>query len=324
MKDIIAIENLPEIIQDYSKEKWDKNVSAFSKKVISSVKIENNGFLKLISQVPIIRHALKFEKGFIAIIPEELKKGLKDGTLKMMQGKDGSLISEIVDSSGKIIRQVKLKEFTKKINPVEISQAMNQMCMQMALEEIQKTLMDLRLETNAKLDEILLKLHGNRVTIPTVSIKQMFEYYQEKKIKSSDLLVELVKAKTAVLTEIKDNISILREGNYTSITQEKNKEIQTRIRFILDSLGALQELYQIEIYMFRADGKKVANITAKYTESLLAVFTKENIQFLDAYSDFAYLNLKENIWETKLSPMIENLLEQEKHLHKYQFLEAKN
>lgn len=44
MKDIIAIENLPEIIQDYSKEKWDKNVSAFSKKVISSVKIENNGF----------------------------------------------------------------------------------------------------------------------------------------------------------------------------------------------------------------------------------------------------------------------------------------
>ena len=134
-----------------------------------------------------------------------------------MQGKDGSLISEIVDSSGKIVHQMRLKEFTKLVNPAELSQAMNQICMQMQLEEIQKTLTEFRLETNAKLDEILLKLHGNRV-IPTDTVKLSFERYQKgEEITKGDLLLEIDHAKASLLKEIR----ALQNGNYTSINQEK-------------------------------------------------------------------------------------------------------
>lgn len=112
---------------------------------------------------------------------------------------------------------MRLKEFTKLVNPAELSQAMNQICMQMQLEEIQKTLTEFRLETNAKLDEILLKLHGNRV-IPTDTVKLSFERYQKgEEITKGDLLLEIDHAKASLLKEIR----ALQNGNYTSINQEK-------------------------------------------------------------------------------------------------------
>ena len=320
---LVTVENLPQILVQNIKETQSKKVYELSKKVVSSVKISNSGFLNFASQLPLIRHALKVEKGFTAIIPENLKKGLKDGTLKILQGKDGSLISEIVDSSGKIVHQLRLKEFTKLINPAELSQAMNQICMQMQLEEIQKTLTEFRLETNAKLDEILLKLHGNRV-IPTDAVKLSFERYQKgEEITKGQLLSKIDDAKAALLKEIQEEIRALQNGNYASINQEKNIEIQTKIGFVLESINGLQDLYMIETFLAKADEKKRRNIAEQYTNKLLEVLTKESIRLLDSYSDFGFLGLKENVWENKLYPMAQTLLEQKENFERYKLPEAK-
>lgn len=320
---LIDIENLPQMLRHDAMKKQIKTVSTISKKIVTTVNIENNSILKFASHLPIIRQALQFEKGFTAIIPEDLKKGIGDGIYKIMQSKDGSIISTIVDSkTGKIVHQMRLQEFTKMVNPAALSQAMNNMCMQMQLEEIQQTLMGFRVETNAKLDEILLKLKGNRVNIPTNQVKEHFKEYQNGEITKDVLMSKIIDAKVSVLQEIADSITVLRQGNCTSINQTKNAEIQTKIGVVLESIDCLKKVYMIEILLNKTNKKKCVEITKNYTMSLLKVLSKENIQLLDSYSDFDYLGLTENIWETKLLPMAERLLEQNNSLSKYQITKA--
>ena len=330
MNEGVTIENLPQIIKKDIVEKQNKYIAKISKSFVHSVKIENSRFFHVIKQIPLVCHALKFEKGFTAVIPEEFSKKIKEGSFKIMQGKDGSLISNIVDTTrGKVVHQMRLEEFTKLVNSSELSQAMNQMCVQLQLEEIQKNLMKFRVETNTKLNEILLKLHGDRM-IPTDSVKLSFKRYQEsekacyqeekklqREIQRENLCRDIDYAKASLCKEISDNIKILRQGNYTSISPEEGDEIQNKIGFVLESINGLRELYMIERYFYMNDEKKCEVLTREYTEFLLDNLSEEDIKILDAYSDFSYLGLTENIWETMLLPISNSLLEQKRVLKRY-------
>lgn len=307
---IIKVEELPTIIKQVVENQQLTKMSTISKRIISSLKIENNKFLTAINQLPIIRHALRFEKGFTAVIPENLKEGIKKGTLKIMQGKDGNLISTIVDSStGKIVHQMRLTEFTKMVNPTELSQAMNQICMQMQLEEIQKNLIEFRIETNQKLNEIIKNFHEDRV-IPSDAVKLSFLRYQKgEEISKSQLLVEIDRAKASLLRDVKVQIaSIKRFKSEISINAEQSKELQNKIGFILESINNLQDLFFIDCYLYKDDEKKCSELTSEYIEELIKVLSLENIKLLDNYSDFSYLGLNYNIWEKKITPLINNLI----------------
>ena len=158
----------------------------------------------------------------------------------------------------------------------------------------------------------MLKLHGNRV-IPTDAVKLSFERYQKgEEITKGQLLSKIDDAKAALLKEIQEEIR-----------QEKNIEIQTKIGFVLESINGLQDLYMIETFLAKADEKKRRNIAEQYTNKLLEVLTKESIRLLDSYSDFGFLGLKENIWENKLSPMVQTLLERKENFERYKLTEAK-
>ena len=136
--EIIKLDRIPQIINENNEKKCITKISKICQALNNSFKIENNRFLYILNQIPIISHALKYEKGFTAIIPEKFKEGLKNGTLRIMKGKDGSTISTIINSKCNIVHQMRLKEFIQLVNPAELSQAMNQICMQMQLDEIQK------------------------------------------------------------------------------------------------------------------------------------------------------------------------------------------
>lgn len=126
-----------------------------SKKVVSSLKIRNSGLLNFASQLPLIRHALKVEKGFTAIIPENLKKGLKDGTFKILHGNDGSLLSTIVDSNGKIVHQLRLEEFDEIVSATIGNSEMSKVLQAMYQSGNPKDYADALL--NAEVQEVLSK-----------------------------------------------------------------------------------------------------------------------------------------------------------------------
>lgn len=301
------IENLPLIIKSNTEIRQERKRIAVSKRIASSLKIESSKILSYISQVPIIANALKVEKGFTAVIPENLREGIKNGTLKIMQGNNGSLISTIVDiSTGKIVHQMRLTEFTKMVNPAELSQTMNQICMQMQLDEIQKELSEFHLTTNTKLNEIIKNFHENRI-IPSDSVKLSFARYQKgEDVSKSQLLVKIDDAKAALLKDIKIQIASVQQTK-NSINEEESKELQNKIVFILDDINNLQDLYFIEFYLNVRNEKKCDDLTSEYTEELLQILTKENIKLLDGYSNFSYLELKDNIWEKTLMPLFEKL-----------------
>ena len=196
---ITTIEKLPLLFDNKYELRIKKNSGIITKRIKSTLKIENNSFLNIMSQVPILKNALKTEKELVAIIPEEFKKGLKNGTYKILTSKDGKLLSTIVNTKTKeIVHQMRLKDITKFANTSELSKSLNQMCMQMQLDEIQKTLVDFRVETNSKLNEIAMKLHGQRMK-STETLKRNFERYLKKEdIKKSDLLLRIDEAITAV------------------------------------------------------------------------------------------------------------------------------
>lgn len=101
---IIKVENIKPVLKRNIKARQNPEINKISKRFLRSVKIANNKFLRTLTQIPIISRALKFEKGFTAVIPKNFLEGLKNGTYKIMQGKDGSLISIIQDvETGKII-----------------------------------------------------------------------------------------------------------------------------------------------------------------------------------------------------------------------------
>ena len=79
----------------------------------------------------------------------------------------------------------------------------------------------------------------------------------------------------------------------------------------------------IETFLAKADEKKRRNIAEQYVNKLLEVLPKESIRLLDSYSDFGFLGLKENVWEKKLYPMAQTLLEQKENFERYKLTEAK-
>ena len=307
--EIVTVENLPKLIAGTTEKRYLSKISKISKSISNSFKIENNRFLYFLNQVPIISHALKYEKGFTAIIPDEFKEGLKNGTLKILQGKDGASISTIVDSSGKIVHQMRLKEFTKLINPAELSQAMNQICMQMQLDEIQKNLSEFRLEANSKLNEILRNLHDNRIAAAE-SLKLSFKRFQSgEEITKSQLLIKIDEVKALLLKEIKsqiDSLSIYKKEKQL-INTKKNEEIQTKISFILEAINSLQDVFLIECYLNNENEDQIYKITNTYTQDLVNLLNINNLKLLDGLSDFSFLQLKNNIWEEKLIPEINQL-----------------
>ena len=152
---LVTVENLTQILLQDIKETQSKNTAMLSKKVVSSLKIRNSGLLNFASQLPLIRHALKVEKGFTAIIPENLKKGLKDGTFKILHGNDGSLLSTIVDSSGKIVHQLRLEEFDEIVSATIGNSEMSKVLQSMYQSGTPKNYADALI--NAEVQEILSK-----------------------------------------------------------------------------------------------------------------------------------------------------------------------
>lgn len=315
---VTSVEKLPQFFNEKYEVQNIKNSRIITKKIRSSINIEKNSLLKIITQVPIFKNALKVEKELVAVIPPELRKGLKDGTLKILNSKDGKLLSTIVNSkTNEIVHQMRLKDITKLVNPAELSKAMNQMCMQMQLDEIQKTLVDFRIESNTKLNEIAMKLHGERMK-STKSLKRNFErYLNNEDIKRTDLLLKIDEAITDNLDEISEEISALKARNMKSITKAQSDEINEKIGYVLESISNLQDIFRIELYLYKSDKNKCDEITKKYNNELLSTLTVDNIKFLDDYSDFDFLNLNENVWEQILIPTAKALTEQTNEYKKY-------
>lgn len=317
--EIVPVEKLPQLISDITEKRYLSKISKISKSIANSFKIENNWFLYFLNQVPIISHALKYEKGFTAIIPDEFKEGLKNGTLKFMQGKDGTVISTIVDAKNKAVHQMRIEEFTKLINPAELSHAMNQICMQMQLDKIQKNLSEFRLEANSKLNEILRNLHDNRIAVAE-SLKLSFKRFQlGEEITKSQLLSKIDDAKALLLKEIKsqiDSLSIYKKEKQL-INTEKNEEIQTKISFVLEAINSLQDVYLMDCYLNNDNKEKIYEITNTYTQNLVNLLDINNLKLLDGLSDFSFLQLKNNIWEEKLIPEINQLTLQYNNSRKF-------
>ena len=317
--EIVPVEKLPQLISDTTEKRYLLKLSKISKSIANSFKIENNRFLYFLNQVPIISHALKYEKGFTAIIPDEFKEGLKKGTFKIMKGKDGTAISTIVDANNKIVHQMRIEEFTKLINPAELSHAMNQICMQMQLDEIQKNLSEFRLEANSKLSEILRNLHDNRIAVAE-SLKLSFKRFQlGEEITKSQLLSKIDDAKALLLKEIKsqiDSLSIYKKEKQL-INTEKNEEIQTKISFVLEAINSLQDVYLMYCYLNNDNKEKIYEITNTYTQNLVNLLDINNLKLLDGLSDFSFLQLKNNIWEEKLIPEINQLTLQYNNSRKF-------
>ena len=319
--EIVPVEKLPQLISDTTEKRYLSKISKISKSIANSFKIENNWFLYFLNLVPIVSHALKYKKGFTAIIPDEFKEGLKNGTLKFMQGKDGTVISTIVDAKNKAVHQMRIEEFTKLINPTELSYAMNQICMQMQLDEIQKNLSEFRLEVNSKLNEILRNLHDNRIAAAE-SLKLSFKRFQlGEEITKSQLLSKIDDAKAPLLKEIKsqiDSLSIYKKEKQL-INTEKNEEIQTKISFVLEAINSLQDVYLMDCYLNNdnKDKEKIYEITNTYTQNLVNLLDINNLKLLDGLSDFSFLQLKNNIWEEKLIPEINQLTLQYNNSRKF-------
>lgn len=305
--EIITTDALPSIIQTDIEKKQLTKISTISKSIKRSLKIDSNKFLRTLNQLPIISHALKYEKGFKAIIPEQFKEGLKNGTLKIMQGKDGSAISTIVDANGKIVHQLRLEEFTKLVNPAELSQAMNQICMQMQLDEIQKNLSEFRIEVNSKLNEVLRNFHENR-QISFDSLKLSFERYQKgEDITKSQLLSKIDDAKASLCKDIQSQIDSLKSYISKPITEELNSEIQTKIGYVLEDIDGLRNTFLIDCYLNKDDVEKVYELTNSYTNNFLNTLSIENLKLLNEFSDFGTLNLDFNIWEKDIIPQMNNI-----------------
>jgi len=307
--EIIKVDRIPKIINKDTEKKSITKISRITKALNNSFKIENNRFLYMLNQIPFISHALKYEKGFTAVIPEKLKEGLKNGTLRILKGKDGSTISTIVDSNGNIVHQLRLKEFTKIVNPAELSQAMNQICMQMQLDEIQKNISEFRIETNTKLNEILKNMHDDRIAIAD-SLKLSFERFQKgEDISKSQLLSKIDDAKAYLYKEIKSQMDSLSKYKIScTIDKEKNSEIQTKISFILEAINSLQDVFLIECYLQKDNENKCYEITDIYSRELLEILEINNLKLLNGLSDFSVLNLDFNIWEEKIIPQANSLL----------------
>ena len=143
---LVTVENLTQILLQDIKETQSKNTAMLSKKVVSSLKIRNSGLLNFASQLPLI---------FTAIIPENLKKGLKDGTFKILHGNGGSLLSTIVDSSGKIVHQLRLEEFDEIVSATIGNSEMSKVLQSMYQSGNPKEYADALL--NAEVQEVLSK-----------------------------------------------------------------------------------------------------------------------------------------------------------------------
>lgn len=306
--EIIKIDRIPQIINENNEKKCITKISKISQALNNSFKIENNRFLYMLNQIPIISHALKYEKGFTAIIPEKFKEGLKNGTLRIMKGKDGSTISTIINSKGNIVHQMRLKEFIKLVNPAELSQAMNQICMQMQLDEIQKNISEFHIEVNSKLNEILKNIHDNRITTAD-SLKLSFERFQKgEEISRSQLLLKIDDAKANLFKEIESQIdSLSKYKTENIIDEEKNTEIQTKISFILEAINSLQDVFLIECYLQKDDENKYYEIINAYSGKLLKILDINNLKLLNGLSDFSFLELNFNIWEEKIIPQANTL-----------------
>lgn len=307
--EIIKVDTIPSIIKDDTRKKFFAKTSSIYKALKNSFKIENNKLLYALNQIPIISHALKYEKGFTAIIPEEFKQGLKDGTFKIMQGKDSSIISTIVDKNRHVVHQIRLEEFTEFVHHVELSRVMNQICMQMQLDEIQKNLSEFRIEVNSKLNEILKNLHDNRI-ISADSLKLSFERYQKgEEITKSQLLLKVDDAKANLFKEIESQINKLWDykKNQKSINEDTNKDIQSKIAFILEAIQSVQDVFFIEYFLSRDNENKCYEITNSYTQKLIKNLCHDNIRLLNGLSDFSLLRLDYNIWEKKIEPQMSKL-----------------
>lgn len=316
------IDNLPDILREQSIHAQEQNIKEISKRLSTTSKIIKNPILSLASQIPGFAHALKYEKGFTAIIPEKFKEALKNGTLKIMEGKDGNTISTIVDvSTGKTVHQLRLAEFTKLVNPAELSTITNQICMQMHVEEIQRTLCDFRVEINRKADVIIQILHDNRIASAESAIETFNRFLsKEDEITKKDVLMKIDEAVPLLKKEVTNQLVYLKKIPGSKLSKEDIDEIQQVIGFVLEAIYNLQRLFMIESYLEKnkKDNNRRIALEKKYTNFLVNNFNDETLYLLTGYSNFEKLGLKEDIWTNRIKPFVLELKSKNEDLIKFQ------
>jgi hypothetical protein len=294
-----TVENLPSVIKSLSINSNQNDIKKLSKRLVTSFQIDRNQILSKLVQIPAIASVLQFEKGYSVIIPDKFKEELRNGTLRIMEGKDGSIISTIVDKAGHTKHQLRMNEFTKMANPVELTNLFNQMCIKIQLEEIQKTITDFRFEMNRKVDLILKILHDERI-IKAETVAETFGRYIGKKneITKKDIFLQIDIAVPTLKKEITSQIEYINKlkTNINKLTNSEIDEIQEKLCFILEALKSLQNVYLIEAYLNRNDKNAIKQINITYASFFSSVFTGDNIHMLQGFTNFDLLGLQKDIW----------------------------
>lgn len=98
----------------------------FAKPVLDAVKAMNE---KKDNLDPILK----------VVIPEEFVEQLKDGTVKLMQSKNGEILPNIVGADNKVIKQVRIEEVQEKLNSNNINK-LGEYLLEQKLDSIQEQL----------------------------------------------------------------------------------------------------------------------------------------------------------------------------------------
>lgn len=313
--ELASINNLSQIIYDNLNNKLYKYENKFMNKLIKAYNRSNLKIIPFISQIPIIKESLKFDSEYVAIIPKEFLEKLKNGSLKFMKAKkDGKIISNLVDSkTGEVVHQLRLKEIQKLIEPDKFSIAANNCLLQIQLAEIQQQIISFRIEANLKLDEILEVLHEDRIIVAD-EVKECFKQYLSGNIKKETLIYKIAESKPILWKELEHQINAIKkvkdkenESNYEGISDELNEKIQTRIKYILETVNSLRDVYMIEYYLFKDDKKQCEQIIKEYYNNYLKNLSEDNINLLESYTDFNFLKIDYNIWTEKMLPYTQSL-----------------
>ena len=131
----IEMENVTDYYGDFTEH--FKNVPDIAKPIIGSAKRTLLKVEQMLYSAPAVINALKAaipEESFQAILTDEQKSQLANGTLKLMTKKDGSLMANLVNpETKKIVSTVSLEKV--KLSP-EISQAMTNYATQIQMAQI--------------------------------------------------------------------------------------------------------------------------------------------------------------------------------------------